>query len=112
MLSKALQEHPDQGAQPVFVYPQHDKLSQAWILATPSSSTHLPSVVFREHMVAHLCLPSPACQAKLDQQVGQDGAVVDKFGDNVLCAHLPFDTWRQNMMTARWPWWSVQTMLM
>ena len=74
MLSKALQEHPDQGAQPVFVYPQQDKLSQAWILATPSSSTHLPSVVFREHMVAHLCLPSPACQAKLDQQVGQDGA--------------------------------------
>ena len=95
VLSQALREHPDQAARPVWVYPQLDKMSQAWILATPSAHTHLPPPVFREHMAAHLCLPSPACEAKLGQPVGQEGAVVDRFGDAVLCAKLPFDTWRQ-----------------
>ena len=29
------------------------------------------------------------------QRVGKEGAVVDSFGWSVLCARLPFDTWRQ-----------------
>ena len=45
-------------------------------------------------MAAHLCLPSPACQGKLGLPVGREGAVVDRFGDAVLCAKLPFYTWR------------------
>ena len=94
VLDKALQEHPNRAARPVTVYPQLDKLSQAWILATPSPATHLPSPIFREHMAAHLCLPSPACRTLVGKPVGQEGQVVDKFGDTILCAKLCFDTWR------------------
>ena len=94
VLEKALQEHPNRAARPVTVYPQLDKLSQAWILATPSPATHLPSPIFREHMAAHLCLPSPACRSLVGKPVGQEGQVVDKFGDTILCAKLCFDTWR------------------
>ena len=94
VLSRALELYPDQTARPVWVYPQFDKLSAAWILATPSAHTHLPSPVFREAMVAHLCLPSPCCQSKLGQPVGIQGAVVEAFGDTVMRAKLPFDSWR------------------
>ena len=45
-------------------------------------------------MAAQLCLPSPACVGKIGEPVGQGGAVVDLFGDAVVCARLPFDTWR------------------
>ena len=94
VLARALKDYPDQAARPVWVYPQFDRLSQAWILATPAPLTYLSGPVFREAMAAHLCLPSPACRGVVGQPVGQEGAVVDAFGDNVLCAKLPFDTWR------------------
>ena len=94
VLAKALQQYPDQTARPVWVYPQFDKLSAAWILATPSPHTHLPSPIFKEAMAAHLCLPSPCCQSQLGQPVGIQGAVVEAFGDTVMCAKLPFDSWR------------------
>ena len=94
VLSQALQQYPDQTARPVWVFPQFDKLSAAWILATPSAHTFLSSPVFREAMAAHLCLPSPCCQSKVGQPVGIEGATVDVFGDKVMSAKLPFDSWR------------------
>ena len=94
VISKALRQHPNQAARPVWVFPQFDKQSQAWILATPNPHTFLPSPIFREAMAAHLCLPSPACQPHVGQPVGQEGATVDIWGDNVMSAKLPFDTWR------------------
>ena len=94
VLTLALQQYPDQTARPVWVYPQFDKLSQAWILATPNPHTYLPSPVFREAMASHLCLASPCCQGKVGQPVGPRGATVDPFGDSIMCATLPFDTWR------------------
>ena len=94
VLSKALQEHRDQSARPVFAFHQFDKLSQAWILALPTAATHLSSPVFRSAMATKLCLDSPECADKIGQPVGQEGRVVDRFGDNVMCARLPFDTWR------------------
>ena len=33
-----------------------------------------------------------AVRHKLGQPIGQEGAVVDRFGDAVLCAKLPFPT--------------------
>ena len=94
VLTRALETHPDRGARPIFAFPQFDKLSQAWILATTSPATYLPAQIFRERMAAQFCLPSPVCEGKVGQTVGANGAVVDRFGDSVLCATLPFDTWR------------------
>ena len=94
VLAKALKEHGDQSARPVLAFPQFDKLSQAWILATPSAATHLPGPVFRSAMATKLCLPSPECQDRLGQPVGREGRTVDRFGDSVMCARLPFDSWR------------------
>ena len=94
VVAKALCQYPDQSARPVWVFPQFDKLSQAWILATPNPHTYLPAPVFREAMAAHLCLPSPACQPHVGKPVGKEGARVDVWGDSVTCAKLPFDTWR------------------
>ena len=80
---------------------QFDKLSQAWLLALPSPTTHLASPVFREAMAMHLCLPSPGCQSKVGQPVGPSGDTVDPFGDSIMYARLPFDTWRTRHDTVK-----------
>ena len=80
VLTRALELHPDQTARPVCAIPQFDKLSQAWLLSLPNPTTYLAGPVFREAMAAHLCLPSPCCQSKVGQPVGQAGARVDPFG--------------------------------
>ena len=59
VLRRALTLHHDQTARPVWVYRQLDKYACAWLMATPSPATFIPSPLFREAMVAHLCLPSP-----------------------------------------------------
>ncbi len=82
-----------QPGRPVWVFPQYNKLSAAWILALPSVSTYLVSPVFREVMTWHLCLPSPACQDHSGKPVGTEGARVDIWGEMVTCAKLPFDSW-------------------
>ena len=60
VLAKALKEFPDRDFRPATVYQNFDKLSGAWLLALPGSSTGLSSPVFAEARAAHLCLPSPA----------------------------------------------------
>ena len=93
MLAKALKQHNDQAARPVRTYPQLDKLSTAWKLSLPGPTNGLSSSVFKEVMAQHLCLPSPACASIVGQRVGAAG-VVDPFGDEVMTATLPQDTWR------------------
>ena len=39
VMFRALKEHPDQTARPTWVFPQLDKTSCAWLLATPSPET-------------------------------------------------------------------------
>ena len=100
VLSKALVEHPDQEARPTWVFPQLDKTACAWLLATPSPETFIPSTLFREAMAAHLCLPSPCCQPMVGKPTGCKDArgnptYVDVWGDVVTAATLSFDTWRQ-----------------
>ena len=94
VLTKALSEYPDQTARPVWAFPQFDKMSCAWLLATPSPDTYMSGPVFQEAMATHLCLPSPCCQSHVGKPTGYRREVVDVFGDNVMCATLPFDTWR------------------
>ena len=93
VLARALEIHPNQQSSPVLVWPQMDKLSSAWLLSLPGPCTGMSSPVFAEAMCSHLCLPSPACGDRVGERVSR-GAVVDLFGDKVMSATLPGDTWR------------------
>lgn len=99
VLSKVLTLHPDQTARPVWVFPQLDKMSCAWLMATPSPATHIPTTLFREAIAAHFCLPSPCCQSHLCKPTGyhnQQGnpTHMDAFGDVVMSGTFCHDTWR------------------
>ena len=93
LLAEALKQHGDQAARPVLAYPQFDKLSTAWKLALPGPTMGMSSPVFKEVMAQHLCLPSLACSSIVGQRVGATG-VVGLFGDEIVTATLPQDTWR------------------
>ena len=93
VLKEALLQHPDQAARPLQFYPHLDRLSSAWKLSLPGPVNGLSTKVFREVMATHLFLPSAACKAILGQPViGQQPA--GPFGDEVMCATLPGDSWR------------------
>ena len=93
VLYKALKDHPDQTARPTWVFPQLDKTSCAWLLATPSPETYIPTPLFRECMAAHLCLPSPCCQPMVGKLSGYrdkrgNPTRVDVWGDVVMATTL------------------------
>ena len=92
-LGEALRKHSDQAARPVRAYPQFDKLSTAWKLSLPGPSNGLSSPVFKEIIAQHLCLPSPACASVQGQRAGAHGGIIGPFGDELMTAHLPQDTW-------------------
>ena len=104
VLTKALKEHRDREARPVTVFQNFDKLSGAWLLALPGTSTGLSSSVFAEAMAAHLCLGSPALRSSgwVGRPVGRKSVTIDLFGDAVMnCDDLPGDTWRHRHDTVK-----------
>ena len=94
VLREALLRHPDQTARPAIAYPQFDKISTAWKLSLPGPTTGLTSPVFKEVMAMHLLLPSIVCKEVVGKRVGAGGAVAGPFGDEIMCAQLPGDSWR------------------
>jgi hypothetical protein len=70
------------------------KLSQGWLSASPGPLTHIPGPLFQQAMAWRFCVPSPALANLVGQPVGREGAMMDPFGDNLMCAKLPGDTWR------------------
>ena len=94
VLVKALEQYPDQSARPVWVHPQLDKLSQGWILSLPDYNG-FSQAEFGETVARHLCLPSPCCQPKVGDPLGQHGLRIDSFGDNVMSVtNIPGDLFR------------------
>ena len=57
VLKKALEDHQDQSARPVWVHPQLDKLSQGWLLTVPGPEG-FSHAEFGETVARLLCLPS------------------------------------------------------
>ena len=94
VLTRALEQYPDQKARQVWVHPQLDKLSQGWILSLPGHNG-FSQAEFGETVARFMCLPSPCCQAKLGEPLGQHGLHVDAFGDNVMSvSNIPGDLFR------------------
>ena len=94
VLTKALEQYPDQKARPVWVHPQLDKLSQGWILSLPGHRG-FTQAEFSETVARFLCLPSPCCQARIGETLDQHGLLVDPFGDNVMSvSNIPGDMFR------------------
>ena len=89
---KALETHHDRLARPVRMFHQRDKVSQAWLSALPSPLSLIPSPEFTEAMAWHLFLPSPACAPHVGSMVKRKP--MDPFGEVLMCATLPFDSWR------------------
>ena len=104
VLTKALKDYPDRHFRPATVYPNFDKLSGAWLLALPGSSTGLSSPVFCEAVAAHLCLPSPAVLGSgwVGKTLGRRGGVIDPYGDTIMnCSEIPGDSWRHRHDTGK-----------
>ena len=94
VLAKALQQHHDQTARPVWVHPQLDKLSQGWILSLPGHNG-FTQAEFSETVARFLCLPSPCCQPKLGESLEQHGLHLDAYGDNIMSvSNIPGDLFR------------------
>ena len=92
VLTKALETYPNQAARPVLVWPQLDKLATSWLLSLPGPHSGLESNIFSEAVCKNLCLPSPACRSRIGERIGR--STVDLYGDNVMAAQLPGDSWR------------------
>ena len=92
VLTKALEMYPDQLARPVKVWPQMDKLSTSWLLSLPGPHSGLASNIFSEAVCANLCLPSPSCRGIVGERIGR--TTVDLYGDALMAAPLPGDSWR------------------
>ena len=94
VLVKSLELFPDQTARPVWVHPQLDKLSQGWILSLPGHNG-FSQAEFSETVARLLCLPSPCCQPRLGEPLGQHGLHIDNFGDNIMSvSNIPGDLFR------------------
>ena len=90
LLLKALEQHPDREARPVFSWPERDKHSAAWLLALPGPNFALSNAEFSEAFAAMLACPSPACTERLGQPV-PGGKRVCRWGDVVVTARMRGD---------------------
>ena len=93
LLQKALEQHPDKTARPVWSWPQRDKHSAAWLLCLPTPDTSFSAAEFAEACAALLCLPSPACASRVGVPVpGRERVCV--WGDTVNNSAMRGDGWR------------------
>ena len=84
--------HPNREARAVRFFTQRDKLSQAWLAALPGPLSNIPSPEFIQAMAWFLLTPSPACKPHVGEMIC--GKPLDAYGETLMCATLPFDSWR------------------
>ena len=92
-LSKALENVRPVSTRAAWAWRQRDKISCAWLLALPGSSTHITNAEFSEAAAANLCLPSPACAERIGEVI-RGRVCIDEYGDNIQSTSLPGDHWR------------------
>ena len=65
VLAKTLELIRPTSTRAAWAWRQRDKVSSAWLLACPGTDTRLTNKEFAEAAAANLCLPSPACAARV-----------------------------------------------
>jgi hypothetical protein len=88
LLTRALEQHPDQGWRPVWSMPEREKLSSVRTLCLPHSDTSMSPAEFAECVARHLCLSSPVCVGRVGEMLAGRKRV-DRYGDEVCSANLP-----------------------
>ena len=91
-LQQAIELLPNKNSRPARFFNQHDKVSQAWLSALPGPFTHIPDPEFTQAMAWFFMCPSPACSPYVGSLVC--GKPLDAYGEVLMCAPLPFDSWR------------------
>ena len=91
-IKKVIDEQADRNSRPRRFFLNRDKISQAWLSALPGPLTHIPSAEFTQAMAWLFMLPSPACSPFVGSMVC--GKPLDMYGEVLMCATLPFDSWR------------------
>ena len=81
----------DQSSRQVKSFQNRDKLTTAWLQCLPGPEG-MGNSTFSEAMALVLCLPSPACKNRVGQKI--KNKTVDIYGDNIMSAFLPGDSWR------------------
>ena len=79
ILKKAITNHKDQTARPVWSWKQRDKLSTAFPLKIPGAHSSLSSPIFTEALAVLLCIPSLSCRGRVGEVIGNSR--VDLDGD-------------------------------
>ena len=79
VLKKAMANHQDQTARPVWSLKQRDKLSTAILLNIPGAYSSLSSPIFTESLAVLLCIPSLACRDRAGEVIGNSR--VDLYWD-------------------------------
>ena len=92
IIQKGLNDHPNQEEHAVRKFNHKDKVSQAWLSALPTALSSIPSEEFQQAMAFTLFVPSPACATHVGTMVC--GKPLDPHGEILMCAPLPFDTFR------------------
>ena len=93
ILTKALSLVRPTTTRAAWAWKQRDKVSSAWLLACPGPDTRMSNSEFTEAAAANLCLPSPACLARVGETV-KGRVKLDPYGDNIQATALQGDHWR------------------
>ena len=91
-IRSGLEKHQNRQALPVKRFKQRDKVSHAWLSAICTALSSIPSPEFIQAMAWFFFLPSPACQPFVGTMIL--GKPLDRYGEILMCATLPFDSWR------------------
>ena len=76
---KAMVNHQDQTARPVWSWKQRDMLSTAFLLNIPDAHSILSSAIFTETLAVLLSIPSLACRNRVGEVIGNSR--VDLYGE-------------------------------
>ena len=90
IINKAVKEYHDQEARPTWAWLDRGKQSSSWLLTI----TGLTGPEFAEAASSLLCLPSPACAARIGETV-KGRTKIDIYGDTVRAANLTGDGFRR-----------------
>ena len=79
-----------------------DRFSTVWVSAWPTNELQFSSPEFREASSFYFGLPSPACAARIGENIAGRREVLDAYGARLTTLSLPGDGWRTQHDAIKW----------